>query len=81
MTTTNININTKTIQVTRSWGSHGVSAYGVYWERWRESTSEEMSEADFAKESGEFTALKELDWTEMRTGDQRPIFSLTRENA
>ena len=80
MTTTNTNINTKTIRVTRSWGAHGVSAYGVYWERWRESTSEEMSEAEFEKVSAEFTALKEIDWAEMRTGDQRPIFSLTREN-
>ena len=78
--TTNINTNINTIRVTRSWGSHGVSAYGVYWERWRESSSEEMSEADFDKVSAEFTALKELDWKEMRTGDQRPIFSLTREN-
>jgi hypothetical protein len=71
--------NNNTIKTTLSWGSHGVSAYGVYWEKWRESTSEEMSEADFAKVSEEFTALKELDWAEMRTGDQRPIFSLTRD--
>ena len=69
-----------TINVRREHGSHGVSAMGVYWERWSsQSSSEVMTEAEFDKEVAEFAALKELDWSEMRTGDQRPIFSIVRE--
>lgn len=72
--------NIQSIRVSRSWGSHGYSVYGVYWKRWRDQSSEEMSEEDFIKESEKIAADILEDQQQMRSGDQRPIFSLTREN-
>lgn len=66
------------IRVTRSWGSHGYSNYGVYWERWRESLNEEMSEEDYIRAAAEFEFDTRQDKREMRDGDQRPIFHLKR---
>ena len=78
-TNINTNTNTNTIRCTRSWGSHGVSVYGEYWERWSGCSSEEMTFDKFAKESEEFKTLLETDWREMSRGEQRPIFHLQRE--
>lgn len=74
----NTNTTAAVIRVTRSWGSHGYSAYGVYWERWRESLDEEMSEEDFVNKAAEFAFDTRQDKREMRDGDQRPVFHLTR---
>ena len=78
MKNTCTNIASPMIRVTRSWGSHGYSAYGVYWERWRESLNEEMSEEDFVNKEAEFAFDCRVDKREMRDGDQRPVFDLTR---
>ena len=75
------NILSPVIRVTRSWGSHGYSMYGVYYERWRESLSEEMSEADYIRQSAEFAFDARQDKREMRDNESRPIFHLKREDA
>ena len=62
------------LRVTRSWGSHGVSAYGVYWERWTGSEDGEITFEELRKEQKENRDHISEDWSEMRTGDQRPIF-------
>jgi len=67
------------VRVTRSWGSHGVSVYGEYWERWRGQASEDMLKSELIKAAAEFTALIHKDWSEMERGDQRPIFHVELE--
>lgn len=74
----NTNTTAAVIRVTRSWGSHGYSIYGVYYERWRESLEESMSEEDYIRTAADFEFDIRQDKREMRDGDQRPLFSLKR---
>ena len=67
------------VRVTRSWGSHGVSVYGVYWERWRGQASEDMLESELVKAAAEFVVLIDKDRSEMERGDSRPMFGLELE--
>ena len=67
------------VKVTRSWGSHGVSVYGEYWESWRGQKSEDMLESVFIKEAAEFVLLIDKDCSEMERGDSRPIYHVMLE--
>jgi hypothetical protein len=69
-----------TVSVTRSWGSHGYSVYGVYYESWRNSESVTMTEEAFKAESERIAFDILEDKRQMGDGDARPIFHLKREN-
>lgn len=66
------------LRVTRSWGSHGYSVYGVYWERWTLSVDETMSEAEFVLAAASAASDILTDQKEMRDGDQRSLIHLKR---
>lgn len=70
----------KEVKVVRSWGSHGVSVYGVYWERWTGCEEDTMNEFDFKKEIELIKANITKDWSEMVAGDQRPIHHLAKQS-
>ena len=74
MSRSKLSVELNTLRVTRSWGSHGVSAYGVYWERWVGSEDEEITFEALRKEQQINRDLISEDWSQMRNGDQRPIF-------
>ena len=70
----------KKIKVTRSWGSHGISVSGIYWERWTGSNTEVMTEFDFKKECSRIEQIIGKDWSEMVAGDQRPVYHLAKQS-
>ena len=74
MSRSKLSVELNKLRVTRSWGSHGVSAYGVGWERWTGSEDGETTWEELQKEQKENRENITQDWSEMRTGDQRPIF-------
>jgi hypothetical protein len=78
--TTNTNNIVSTVSVTRSWGSHGYSNSGVYWESWRNQLSETMTEEEFKAQSEKFAFDILEDKRQMGDSEQRPIFHLKREN-